>query len=55
MGVITMLLRDGSPAFPVYAAGPVEILLRGLGSMPVERTRSLLGRDDPASSRASTP
>jgi hypothetical protein len=48
-----MLSRDGSPAFPVYAAGPVEILLRGLGSMHVERTRSLLVRDGLASSRAS--
>jgi hypothetical protein len=52
-GVITMLSRDGSPAFLVYAAGPVEILLRGLGSMHVERTRSLLVRDGLASSRAS--
>ena len=49
--MITALSQTGSPAFPVHAAGLVEILLRSPGSMD-ESTRSLLVRDGLASWRA---
>jgi hypothetical protein len=50
--MITVLSRDGSPAFPFHAAGLVEILLRGPGSLDVQRTYSLLVRDGLAYLRA---